>query len=1049
MQFIFNAGKIAIWEYDFASRQLEIYGKECLKSLFGIDAESLSISFEEYLREFCHPDDSGRFKREVREFLEAESVYTSDYRVWNKETRAWRWMHAFGSAKMLLSDSGKYIFGAMQDATDKKAYEQALVEKHEAEERTRIMLDAMPMCCNFWNKDLQNIDCNEATTKLFGLSSKQVYLDRFFDLSPEYQPDGQPSPKAALEKVRLAFETGYQRFEWMHQSLAKEPIPSEIILVRVKYGDGYIVVGYTRDLREFKAMLADMREANERTRIMLDATPLCCNFWDEHYNNIDCNEEAAKLFELSSKQEYLDRFPELSPEYQPGGRLSSELALEKISAAFETGYQRFEWMHQKLNGEPVPSEITLVRVKYGDSYIVAGYTRDLRELKAMLAEMREADERVRIMLDATPLCCNFWDEHYNNIDCNEEAAKLFELSGKQEYLDRFPELSPKYQPSGRLSSELALEKISAAFETGYQRFEWMHQKLNGEPVPSEITLVRVKYGDSYIVAGYTRDLRELKAMLAEMGKAEEELRLARDMAEASARAKSEFLANMSHEIRTPMNAILGMTHLLFQTEMTSKQRDYLDKTEQSAKLLLRIINDILDFSKIEAGKLEMEVVKFSIEDIILDVSDIVREQLARKHLEMQVEIDPSVASILLGDPVRLKQVLLNLVNNAIKFTHKGTVGVSIKEEKGNGKTRLKFTVRDTGIGMSPEQVGGLFRPFTQADTSTTRKYGGSGLGLAICKNLVELMHGNIWCESRLGEGSTFSFTAEFALPEEVQDWSGQHALSCIKTLLLGNAERAVAKMRDSFEVLYCPLLDVLQGPAELEDWLAHKRAEDIQLIVFDWTDAENVGEGMLKKLVSVYGDKLPPLLHLVPGHHYGFVQKFVLNSKASILRKPASLSTLYDKVISIVDLEACEGINGGVIKKRTPAAEYDPLNGARVLLAEDNEINQLIAVEFLKEKGVLVDVANTGLEALEMVKKKDYDLVLMDIQMPDMDGLTATREIRKDEKYKDLPILAMTAHAMAGDRELSLETKMNDHITKPISADVLYAALRRWLPKRG
>lgn len=255
---------------------------------------------------------------------------------------------------------------------------------------------------------------------------------------------------------------------------------------------------------------------DERMRIMLDAMPLCCNFWDEDYNNIDCNQEAVNLFELSSKQEYLDRFFELSPVYQPDGISSEKKAYEYIEYAFENGRIQFEWMHQKLNGEPVPSEITLVRVKYYDSYIVVGYTRDMREIKLSQAKMHEANERYRIMLDATPLCSNFWNSKYENVDCNQEAVNLFELSSKQEYLERFQDLSPKYQPDGRLSSEKAVQKIKLAFEEGHARFEWMHQKLNGELIPAEIILVRVKYHDDDIVLGYTRDLRELKETVGMM-----------------------------------------------------------------------------------------------------------------------------------------------------------------------------------------------------------------------------------------------------------------------------------------------------------------------------------------------------------------------------------------------------------------------------------------------------------------------------------------------------------------------------------------------------
>lgn len=382
------------------------------------------------------------------------------------------------------------------------------------------MLDVIPLACTLWDAEFTILDCNQEAVHLFGLSDRQEFFDRFFDLSPEHQPDGQCSSDKALMKIKETFETGRAQFEWMHQTLNGDPIPAEVTLVRVKWEEGHAVVCYARDLREVKKAQLQVDEANERARIMLDATPLCCNLWDEHLNNIDCNQEAVNLFDLSCKQEYLDRFFELSPEYQPDGRLTADKALEKIKEAFETGRAQFEWMHQKLNGEPVPAEITLVRVKRGDVYIVAGYTRDLREIKARQREVDEANERAHIMLDTTPLCCNFWNEEFRNIDCNQEAVNLFELSSKKEYLDRFYDLSPEYQPDGQLSSEKALIKVKEAFETGRGRFEWMHQKLNGEPVPTEVTLVRVKRHDGTIVLGYTRDLRELKNTVAMLNQLE-------------------------------------------------------------------------------------------------------------------------------------------------------------------------------------------------------------------------------------------------------------------------------------------------------------------------------------------------------------------------------------------------------------------------------------------------------------------------------------------------------------------------------------------------
>ena len=565
-------------------------------------------------------------------------------------------------------------------------------------------------------------------------------------------------------------------------------------------------------------------------------------------------------------------------------------------------------------------------------------------LAAMLVGQRfmEAEERTKIMLDATPLCSNFWDENFNNIDCNEEAARLFDLPNKQAYLDRFIELSPEYQPNGRLSSELALEKIKQAFAEGRARFEWMHQKLNGEPIPAEITLVRVKYGDRFIVAGYTRDLRELKAMLGQMRKKEDELRLARDQAERDAKAKSEFLANMSHEIRTPMNAIVGMTHLLAGTGLNATQQNYVEKAEHSARLLLRIINDILDFSKIDAGRMEIDKVKFSVHKLTRHIHDMVVGLANAKSLKVNFIVQPNVPEYVVGDSMRLEQILLNLTNNAVKFTQTGEVSVCISRQNKDpepGKLRLLFEVQDTGIGMTKEQLDVLFVPFTQADSSITRKYGGTGLGLAISRSLVGLMGGEIWSESTLGKGSKFSFTVNLDLPSDLPS---------------------------------------------------------------DNPNVENVNDTSANTA-----------LNPKPGNGTGAHSEIVEKQEATFSTQLAD-------------------------------DNFDSLQGLRVLLAEDNEINQMIANAFLSDKGIVVDIANNGLEAIEALEKNNYDVVLMDIQMPGMDGLTATAKIRENPKYENLPIIAMTAHAMPGDRELSIEKGMNDHLTKPIDPKLLYLTLKGW-----
>ncbi len=908
---ILSFSMLGTWEILGEGDRLEIHMDGRAAAMFGLPTEDSSMPFQN-LMSLCHKDDAHRIQAEIADlFAHPGEARTIEYRVWNDDSQDWHWLRSFSRNYSHQTPGRMYLLGSTQDMQDSHAFQTIVGEVNEANERVKIMLDATPLCCNLRDENGNNVDCNQAAIDLFGLKNRQEYIDRFDELSPTYQPDGRLSSDMSNVYIQQAFETGRAVFEWMHQKLDGTEVPAEVTLVRVRRGDAYIVAGYTRDLRETKKMLTEMNDANERAKIMLDATPLCCNFWDENFNNIDCNLEAMSLFRLSSKQEYLDRFYDLSPEFQPNGSPSSELAAKYITRAFREGKVVFEWMHQLLDRTPIPAEITLVRVKRGEGHIVLGYTRDLREFKKMNAVMEEANERTRIMLDATPLCCNLWDERFNNIDCNQEAVNLFDLTSKREYLDRFFDLSPERQPCGRLSSDMAVENITRAFREGRAVFEWMHQKLDGTPVPAEITLVRVKRGDSYIVAGYTRDLREYKKMMAEVRQVEADLRLARDAAEESARSKSEFLANMSHEIRTPMNAILGMLHIIQSESMeafTAKQTDYLRKTEQSAKTLLRIINDILDFSKIEAGKLEMENVDFLLGDVIQQMVDMFGPRMREKNLALAFDIPDTLPRRLRGDPLRLAQVLMNLTGNAVKFTERGGITLSVEElSRDAERTRLQFIVRDTGIGMNKQQIVGLFAPFMQADTSTTRKYGGTGLGLAICKKRVHMWHGDIRCESEPGAGTTFYITAEFEIATD---------------------ESAAAAPAASLE-------------------------------------------------------------------------------------------------------QESEGIDMARVKK--------------ILLAEDNEINQIIANELLTMAGYTVDIAGNGREAVDMLVRGDYELILMDIQMPVMDGLTATAAIRAMPQYRNLPIIAMTAHAMSGDHEKSIDAGMNDHVTKPIEPELLYATLKRWI----
>jgi len=388
-------------------------------------------------------------------------------------------------------------------------------------------------------------------------------------------------------------------------------------------------------------------------------------------------------------------------------------------------------------------------------------------LLATLEKEVEMDRRTQLMHDAMPLCCILWDKDFNIVSCNEETVRLFRLSRREEFVSRFYDFSPERQPCGRASADLASEMLRKTFEKGYACFEWLHQTLGGELFPCEVTMLRIKYRSEYIIVAYTRNLVELKATLGEMRKVENDLRLARDAAERASKAKSVFLSNMSHEIRTPMNSIVGFSELaLDDYDISTTTRNYLTNIHENAKYLLQIISDTLDISKIESGKMEMECIPFDLRDVLTRCRTAIMPRAVEKGITLYFYAEPSFGKMLVGDPTRLRQVLLNFLSNAIKFTSVGTVKLAVSVAQASaGAVELLFEVRDSGIGMSPEQIALIYEPFAQADSSTTREYGGTGLGLTIAKSMIELMGGELVVESTPTIGSKFSFNLTFGMED--------------------------------------------------------------------------------------------------------------------------------------------------------------------------------------------------------------------------------------------------------------------------------------------
>jgi PAS domain S-box-containing protein len=547
--------------------------------------------------------------------------------------------------------------------------------------------------------------------------------------------------------------------------------------------------------------------------------------------------------------------------------------------------------------------------------------------------------------------------------------------------------------------------------------------------------------------GNLKEILSIGHNLTDRKKLQVELEVAMNTANAATKAKGDFLANMSHEIRTPMNAVIGLSDLCLRTELSGKQQDYLEKIHGSAESLLGIINDILDFSKIEAGALDIENIEFNIDEVLDKLATVAQVKIREKGLELLFKRDLKVPTVLLGDPLRLGQVLINLTNNAIKFTEKGEILVNIEcSEKNDDQVTLEFSVNDTGIGMTTEQQGKLFKSFTQADTSTTRKYGGTGLGLAISKQLVELMGGKISVKSEPDVGSKFCFSGSFGIGQGAND-------KCFNTIPdLQNMHVMVVDDNPTAREILATYLEAftfrVDKAANANEMfrLLEETREPYGLIVLDWLMPGMEGLEAARKIKTETGDEVAPRIIMVSAFSSGeVVDKPGGEHIDRFLSKPVSPSHLFDAVLSIFSVETDRLIqksSGWQFDMQT----LEPVLGATILLVEDNEINQQVASELLELAGFFVDIAKHGQEALNMLADKTYDCVLMDVQMPVMDGFTTTKKIRENPNYADLPILAMTANATVQERERSLEAGMNDHITKPIRQQVLFEALLKWIP---
>jgi len=666
-----------------------------------------------------------------------------------------------------------------------------------------------------------------------------------------------------------------------------------------------------------------------------------------------------------------------------------------------------------------------------------------KKLESRVAErtaaLMEAEARMRAIVETAADGIVTVDERATVLSFNPAAEGIFGYQ-RCEVVGRcvsmlFPEAA--YRESGDLIERLARGDPK---RVAGEDIEITGLRKDRTEIPLMIGLSEVRANGRRMFTGIVHDMTERK-------RAEVELEVARDRAEAAMRAKGEFLANMSHEIRTPMNGIIGMSELALATDLNEEQREYINTVLSCANALLALVNDILDFSKTEAGKFDLEEIDFRVSDVVEGVTDVLCQRAPEKGLELLCSVPPNVPTFLRGDPARLRQVLLNLASNAIKFTSGGEVALMVEvEDEDSDSVSLKFSVSDTGIGIPHDRQEAIFESFTQADSATTRNYGGTGLGLAISKQIVELMGGTIWVESEPGKGSTFSFRVQLARSDRTDQEQTPHAIEILhgqRILVVDDNTTNLKILELMIEGWGCSVTLAESGREALKLLqLSNEAGAAFDLVVLD-VQMPRVDGIQIARIIGeddLYGH--PPVVFASSIGLKTEIARYGDVPYSACLAKPLKSALLRETLLRVL----AEDKETSLFTE--PARDLTAIDrrrcAARVLLVEDNIVNQRLASRILEKSGCDVTVAANGRIALEVLEEKTFDLIFMDMQMPEMDGLEATSRIRSSEKRCSIPIIAMTANVMSGDRERCIRAGMDDYVAKPLSAKALRSKVERW-----
>ncbi|MHB8644745.1 MAG: response regulator, partial [Thermomicrobiales bacterium] len=859
-----------------------------------------------------------------------------------------------------------------------------------------------------------------AYTKLTGFTSARVTGKRLDDCLPAAQ--GALLIQKCREAVAARTSVSYEE-----RVVANDREVTVITRLIPQFDDADAcirLIGTMTDITERRNAASALQEAAEQYRLLFEGNPNPMWVYDRETLAFLAVNDAAIAHYGYSREEFVSMTLAGIRPPDDFARLLRHLPTSTDNRAVS------EWQHRKKDGTLIEVETISNSLQFQGRAARLVLVNDVTERNRTETALRASEASYRALFESANDAILIFDAETKEIlAVNKKACDTYgytrgEMTGTSIF-------------SLVMDRDGAVTRVQRVLtEPEYRSFEAVHRRKDGTRVNVFVSTSVVAYDGREAVLNIIRDITEAK-------RTEGELRAAKETADAANRAKSQFLANMSHEIRTPMNGVIGMTGLLLDTPLTAEQQEYAETIRTSSDALLTIINDILDFSKIESGSLDLEEQPFDLRDCLEDALDLLATRATEKNLDLAYLIDDGVPGTLVGDVTRLRQVLVNLIGNAIKFTATGEVVVSVScHAVGDRRHEVRFAVRDTGIGIPAERMDRLFKSFSQVDSSTTRMYGGTGLGLAISKRLAELMDGRMWVESTPGEGSTFFFTiTAAAVPTQARIWQRgtQPSLAGRRLLIVDDNETNRRILTLQAQNWGMRARSVAQG-AEALEWIRRGDPFDVAILDMQMPDMDGVA---LAAAIRTHRDATA--LPLVMLTSMGRREQGDQTHFAAFLAKPIKQSQLHDVLMGIFD---------AMPRKAPPliAAQYlDPYLAERmplrILLAEDNMVNQKLAVQLLTKMGYRPDVAGNGLEAMQALERQPYDVVLMDVQMPEMDGLEATRRICQRWPRTARPfIIAMTADAMQGDREKCLNAGMDDYVTKPVQVSVLVEALKRARP---